>query len=505
MLGQREMTMEDYMGILRRRWFLILIPALLGPAIGYGISRFLPERFTSQTLVLVEQQQVPDKFVQSVITDDFSQRLGTMQEQILSRARLQPIIETNSLFADQASGVPMEDLVGKMRQAVKVAAVRSMAGDRNGGVPGFTISFTYNEPRTAQLVCQQLTTMFIDENLRLRGDKVANTAKFLESQLAEAKQKLDEQDQRLAQFKGRNIGQLPGNEAAALGMLMSTNAQLEAVNQLINRSQQDKQYAETLLAQQLAAVKTTPGGANPQALDQQLASLQSQLVALEGMYKPEHPDVVRKKAEIAQLQKKIDETNLAAKQEPPKPVDTASAIEPPQIMALRNQIRLLDQTIKEKTREQQRLQDLVRVFQGRVSMSPLVEQEYKELTRDYDIALGFYNDLLSKRTQAGISQQMELQQQGEQFKIVDAANLPVAPSFPNRLMFAGGGLGGGLAFGLGLVLLLEMKDRALRSELDVEFFLELPALAQVPSVGPAARSGWFWKRTPKPTGQGATA
>ncbi|MGH9816022.1 MAG: lipopolysaccharide biosynthesis protein, partial [Candidatus Acidiferrales bacterium] len=145
--------------------------------------------------------------------------------------------------------------------------------------------------------------------------------------------------------------------------------------------------------------------------------------------------------------------------------------------------------------EQQRLQELVRTYQARVLMSPAVEQEYKELTRGYNIALAFYNDLLGKKTQAEISVKMETAQQGEQFRVLDAANLPTSPSFPDRLLFAGGGLGGGLALGLGIVLLLEMKDKAMRNELDVEFFLELPALAHVPSVGAQHDGRWFGKQT----------
>lgn len=505
MLGQRPMGVDEYVAILRRRWVLIAIPGLLGPIIGYGISRFLPERYTSQTLVLVQQQQVPDRFVLSVVNDDFNQRLSTMQEQILSRTRLQPVIEKHSLFKGNDSPKPMEDLVGLTRRALKIATVRALGGPATDQVPGFTIAFTYHEPQTAQLVCQEITSMFIDENLRLRGEKASNTAKFLEGQLQDAKAKLDGEDAKLAAFKARHIGQMPGKEDANLGLLMSSNAQLDATTQLIARTQQDKAYLESLLAQQLNALQTLPAGTSPQTLQQQLTRLQAELMQLEGRYQPSHPDVARKNNEIAQMKKRIEEQdNVPAKQPEPAP-EEASAPEPPQIQQLRNQIRMYEQTIREKTRDQQRLQDLVRTYQARVLMSPAVEQEYKELTRGYNIALGFYNDLLGKKTEAEISVKMETAQQGEQFRVMDAANLPTSPSYPDRLMFAGGGLGGGLALGLGIVLLLEMKDKAMRNELDVEFFLELPALAHVPSVGPAQGRAWHAKQSAEHTGQDARA
>jgi capsular polysaccharide biosynthesis protein len=131
-------------------------------------------------------------------------------------------------------------------------------------------------------------------------------------------------------------------------------------------------------------------------------------------------------------------------------------------------------------------------------LSPVVEQQYKELTRDYQTALDFHNDLLSKKTQSEMATDLERRQQGEQFRVMDPANLPERPSFPNRPLFALGGLGGGLALGLGLALVLEMRDKSLRNERDVEFYLQLPTLALLPSVQSGnGKQNRFWKRVKK--------
>jgi polysaccharide chain length determinant protein (PEP-CTERM system associated) len=494
MLGQREMTMEDYLGIARRRWWIVLIPTVLGPIIGYGASLFVPEKYTSQTLVLVEQPKVPDRIIPPIVMEDLAQTLGTMQEKILSRARLEPLIQQNKLFGEDAGALPMEDLVAKMRQAIKVTPVHAV-GTRDTGVPGFTIAFTYSDARTAQLVCNQITSMFIDEDLKRREGRAQGTADFIESQLQEAKRKLDEQDARLAEFKRRHIGQLPGKEDVSMQLLLASMAQLEATTQAISRAQSDKAYTETLLQQYLAAAKTSPDGASPQALEAQLRTLQTELVTLEGRYTQTHPDVIKKKREIAQLQERIAEQNAAAQSAPPPKAESASVVEPPNVMQLRNQIRLLNQTIAEKSRDQARLQENIRTYQARVQLSPQIEQEYKELTRDYDTAMGFYNDLLAKKTSSEMSIQLMRQQQGEQFRIMDAANLPASPSSPDRLLFAGGGLGAGAALGLGIVLLLELKDKAMRYEADIVHFLDLPTLAQVPVIGPAGEAqGRSWKQ-----------
>ncbi len=497
MLGARDLSMEDYVAMLRRHVWLIAIPALLGPLVGFGVSLILPPQYTSTTLVLVEDKKIPDKIVQSLITDTLPERLGTMKEQILSRTRLQPIIENNNLYKSDSKQLPMEDLVAKMRKAIVVAPVQSTVA-KSSGVPGFQIAFTYSDPQTAQLVCQQITTLFMDENLKQRDKTAATTTEFLGSQLDEAKKKLDEQDARLADFKRRNIGQLPGQEGASLQLLMASNAQLEATTQTLNRTTQDKAYAESQLALAIAASGSSQSGTNPQALDQQLSVLQNQLLGLQGRYTDVHPDIIKLKGDIAQLKAKIEEVNNAVKTAPAEKPQTASLIEPPQVQQLRNQIRLLDQTIQEKTREQQRLQKSMNQLQARVQLSPVVEEEYKKLTRDYGIALGFYNELLSKKTTSDMSRQLENQQQGEQFRVIDPANLPAAPTFPNRPLFAAGGLGAGLALGLGLTLLMELKDKTIRTQRDLEFFLELPTLATLPSIGVNGdgnrRRTVFWKR-----------
>jgi polysaccharide chain length determinant protein (PEP-CTERM system associated) len=485
MIGHREMSMDDYVAILRRHLWVIVIPTLLLPVVAYLVSLALPERYTSQTLVLVEQPRVPTQFVPTVVTDQLNERLQTMQQQILSRTRLQPIIEKFGLYReDVAQKVPMEDLIGRMRQSIQVTPVKPVTTVRQGEIPGFTISFEADNPRMAQLVCQEITSMFIAENLKLRTERAEGTTEFLQKQVEEAKQKLDEKDARLAEFKRKYLGQLPGQEQVNMNILMGLTQQLEAVNQLLTRTHQDKTYAESQLDQQIAAWEAAQVGSNPLTLEQQLAALQTQLLTMESRYTPDHPDMIKLKADIAQMKKKIDENNAAAKAKPADKdkADLAKMNEPPNIQQLRNLIHGYDLTIQEKTRDQERLQDQIRTYRARVEISPLVEQQYNEITRDFATAQGFYDELLRKKSQSAVAADLERQQQSEQFRLWDPPNLPEKPTFPNRLLFAGGGLGGGLVVGLGLALLLELKDKALRTERDVEVLLQLPTLALVPSI-----------------------
>jgi len=162
MLGHRDLGFDDYLAILRRRKWVIIIPVILGPALAYAIAVKLPSRYTSQTLVLVEQQKVPDAVVKPVVTDELSMRLSTMQELILSRTRLQPIIEKYGLYRGDTGKVPMEELVDRMRDAIAVNPVKSVVSSREGELPGFYLRFTADDPRVAQQVCAEVTSMFVE-------------------------------------------------------------------------------------------------------------------------------------------------------------------------------------------------------------------------------------------------------------------------------------------------------------------------------------------------------
>jgi uncharacterized protein involved in exopolysaccharide biosynthesis len=211
--------------------------------------------------------------------------------------------------------------------------------------------------------------------------------------------------------------------------------------------------------------------------------MQNQLANLQLRYTDDYPDVVKAKSDVARLEKKLEES-ANAKPVPDSPKVQKSTVEPAQITQWRTQIHSLDQQIAEKTREQEQIKSKIELYQGRVQGSPVVEEQYKELTRGYQTALDSYNDLLKKRSESAMSGELSREQQGEQFRVLDDANLPDTPSFPNRTKFALGGLGGGLAVGLGLMFLLEMQDTSLRTEKDIEFGLRLPVLAMVPAIEP---------------------
>jgi len=396
-----------------------------------------------------------------------------MREQILSRSRIEPIIERFNLYAGNKA--TMDDRVEMTRKAIGINPIPS--GQSPRGMPGFYITFKARDARTAQQVCSEITSLFISANISAREESAEGTTDFLKQQLADSKRNLDEQDAKLADFERKYIGKLPGQEASNTNTLQALTTQLEASTQAVSRSQQNITFMETMIAQQAHESHTDPSsGTSGDTLQAQLKAALAQEKDLETLYTADHPDIVALKRRIANLRAEI----ARGAAEPVKGDTTASnPTDSPQLRQLKAQLRAEQQSMAATKQQQAHIEQQVRSYEAKLESSPMIEAEYKQITRDHDTAVQFYNTLLTKMNQSSMATALEHRQQGEQFSVMDAANLPESPTFPNHLAFAGGGLASGLALGLLLTALLEYRDKSLRNEIDVFAFTKLPTLAIV--------------------------
>lgn len=509
MIANRELTTDDYLSMLRRRAKVILIPALLAPLAGWLTSFAFAPKFTSQSLVLIEGQQVPENMVQPLVDQDLTSRVATLQQQVLSQSRLQPMVERirkpgqdpDALIDTIRANMSVEPVETDLSQVGATPTGKKKTA-KGSSVPAFYVDYTARSAREAQQICNELTSLMLAENLRFIEGTSQGTSDFLGKQLEDAKHNLDDLDAKLAAFKKQYVGQLPGDAENNLRILTGLNSQLESNTQTLNRAQQDKAYTESLLAQQLAAWKSLQTTSNPQTLQKQLEELQTQLSQLQARYTNDHPDVIKAKADIAEVKKRLAEINSASTEAADTSAEKASATEPGEIRQLRQQVHQYGDVITAATRDQKRLQQEIGLYQGRVSLSPEIEEQYKLLARDYDNGQKNYQDLLADKGKAEITHRMELEQKGEQMHVLNPANLPDAPSFPTRLFFAAGGLGAGLALGFGLAMWLEFRDNSIRTEADAVAALDLPLLVSVPWVGESAVENGngqrgFWHRDKK--------
>jgi polysaccharide chain length determinant protein (PEP-CTERM system associated) len=480
MVRNGEISVRDVKRVLRKYWWIVPLSTLLCGSLGYVATRVLPAKYTSETKVLVEPPIVSEEYVKPVVSEDFNQRLTSLKANILSGPHLQAIIEKLNLYPELREKTAMSDLVATLKQAVDVELLPLTPGSW-GRPPGFHMSVTFDQPKAAQQICNEITSMFMEQNAQRRMEQTQKTTQFVSKELQEAQTRLQEQDEKLAAFQRQYLGSLPDEVQSNLSLLNGLNTQLEATTQGLNRAQQDKAFNETVLSQQETNWKATLNGVqNPDTLEQQLAGLQEQLSQMLLRYTPDYPDVVKLKTQIAAVKSRMAAAETEAKA--PTPSTSTKQHEPPQLLQLRTRVKQDDMTIAELTKRQIQIQDQIRVLQGRLQASPMVEQKFKDLTRDHQTALQIYNELLRKQSDSSIAKDLELERQSDVFRILDPPSLPLTPSFPKPLQFIGGGLGGGLALSVGLLYLLAMLDKAMYSERDVETCLKLPVLVSLPNL-----------------------
>jgi polysaccharide chain length determinant protein (PEP-CTERM system associated) len=402
-----------------------------------------------------------------------------MREQILSRSRIEPIIEQFNLYAGH--GATMDDRVELTQKAIGVKPIPS--SQNSHGMPGFFVTFKAQDPRTAQQVCGEITSLFVSENLNAREQSAEGTTDFLKQQLADAKAKLDDQDAKLAAFQQKYFGMLPEQEPSNMNTLQALTVQLDAANQSMSRAQQEVTFLQSMVTQQaheLQNAEPTAGGVSADDRRTELKSLIEQKQALVAVETPDNPDVIAISRKIADLQAQI--ARAPAEPNPVSATSTVNHADSPQLLQLKAQLNGAQVALNAAKQEQARIEQQVRAYESKLQSSPQVDEEYKQLTRDHETALAFYNSLLTKMNESSMATALEQRQQGEQFRVMDPPNLPDAPTFPNRIVFAGGGFAGGLVLGLLIAALLEYRDTSLRNERDIWAFTKLPTLATISRI-----------------------
>lgn len=464
---------------VRRRWYL------LGPLFVIGLTSIVvanlwPARYRSEALVLVDHQKVPEQYVTPNVSTSLEDWLQSMTQQVESSRRLQPIVEEFGLYPKERAHLPMESVLQKMRTDITVEPIKVAA--HRGESTVFRIAYLASSPTVAKQVTERLTAAFISENMHTRTQESANTTAFLGTQLDQAKQNLDEKEERLRQYKLKYLGQLPEQEQGNLQIMNSLQTQLAASSLALDRAQQDKTYLESMVSQ-FRSVQPPDGNNTPSSPDAALRSLHARLTELEAKYNPAYPEIVRLKEEISKWE--------AIKQqgggvEAATGAKSAVPSHDPAYIELQSRLRSVRSEIESQTKEiagiRRRLQDI----QGRVGIVPVRQQELAEITREYETARQNYQSLQQSKTKSELATSMEVRQQGEQIRVLDAASFPRSPAEPNRPLVVLGGWFLGMMAGIGLITLKEAIDPKVYGEEEVIKVTQLPILVSLPVL----RSRW---------------
>jgi polysaccharide chain length determinant protein (PEP-CTERM system associated) len=481
---------ELYFGMARRHFWHFLIPFVLGWMAVWIVSWFLPSVYRSGTLILVEQPTVPQQFVMPNVGGDLQSRLQSITQQILSRTRLLHIIDQFGLYKKFQNANP-DDLVDRMRKDIEIELVRS---EDQRELTAFNVYYSADNPRTSQLVTSELTNLFISENLEVRQQQSENTTQFLENQLEQARKDLSDQEAKVRDFKDKYLGALPGQLQANLQILSGFQNQLQSEQDALNRAKQQSTYLESLLGQYKSmqkTVKTGSGEAVPAglpAIDRELDKLKAQLADLSSRYTDQHPDVRKVKDQIAKTEKLRDQIAASLKAKAADPSSQASSdpgyTEDPTspVFQIQSQLKANQVEVSNHQRSIQELQAKIGDYQARLNQEPVREQQLTDLTRGYEQSKADYDSLLKKKNESELATNLERQQQGEHFRILDPPNLPTRPYSPNRLKLFGIGLAAGAFLGLVFSAGFELMDDRVHAEKQLKTLLPANIIAEIPDL-----------------------
>jgi succinoglycan biosynthesis transport protein ExoP len=508
-VSRRPPDIEDYIDILRRYRSWIIAPTFAGMVIAVVVAFLWPDTFVSSATMRITPQQVPQSLVPSNISTQIAERLTAMQQEILSRTSLQELIQRPSLnlYPRERQRKPMEDVIDQMRKAVKITLMEGTSSQQQKFASAFQINFSYPDKYKAQAVVRELVTKFIEQNVNVLRTQSNMTTSFLNDELKAAQDNLNRLDNEMTKFKMANAGRLPEQLQSNLQTLNSLEMQLATVNDSINRISEEKMMLETNLQNEKTQANFISSTADQSAgsetvknerliqLNRVILDNETRLSAARLIYKEDHPDIRSLEAQLTLLKKQRDalekeEGQPAAAAKPPtdakkrkiESVQVAQSLESIK-MAMANtqaQIQARNMEMEERVRRQKELQTEIDAYRARIEASPINEQRYAQLLRDYQLAKQDYDEKSRKREISETASNLEERKAGENLEVLDPASLPEQPSEPNRLFIAGVGTGLGVFFGVLMAGIKEMKDTSLKNLKDVRTYTNLPVLSSIP-------------------------
>lgn len=479
----QQLSPETILRILWRRKWRILLPALvIASSAAWWIHR-LPDRYRSDAVLLVIPQRVPETFVRSTVTTRTSDRLQSVTQQILSRTQLEQIIRDFNLYNDQRTTESMQDIVETMR--TRDIDIRPIKGD------AFRLGFVADRPEVAKQVAERLVSLFIVQTSADRASLAQGTDEFLDEQLEDARRRLVENELKLSEYRRLHNGALPAQLEANVRGLHNTEVQLQLATDSLNRDRERQLLLERSLQDANLEALTTRAVAAPADPSQRSATEQLELAEtvlrnMQSTLTDQHPDIVAQKQAIADLRRR-SEAEGASRLEADN-AGAADKIRSSRLETLRLELSALEEQIAQKTADRERLRAALLDYQKRIEAAPAREAELAPLTRDYETLQQTYRGLLAKKQESRIAANLEREQSGAHFKVLDPARLPEQPFTPNRTLLYAIGVFVAFVVGLTFAIASEWFERGLRTQDEVRAALGLPVLAAIPLVPMRSRS-----------------
>ncbi|MET0498696.1 MAG: lipopolysaccharide biosynthesis protein [Steroidobacteraceae bacterium] len=528
MTAKASNTIADFFASARTRRVPALVTAVVILLIAIVAAIAWPPTYRSTGTILIEQQEVPVDLVRSMISSYADQRIQVITQRVMSSENLMRIIDRYGLYADRRHKDTREALINGMRGDIDFRMISADVVDPRVGRPtkatiAFSVSYDNHSPVLATKVANELTTLYLNENLASRKQLSNDTASFLTDEAERVSKQIAELDAGLAAFKGKHVNNTPDLNPLNMSLMTRAEEELRETETRIRSLDQQIVYLEAQLAQLTPGSQIyTSTGERILSSPDRLKMLKSEFARASAIYAPSHPDIVRMKNEIAGLEREVGKVatgNDLVRQLEEAQSQLAVAREKyadghPDVLRLERLAKSLQEasdaapavetskedadnpayiqvsgqreaSINERAslrQKQATLRQRIVDYELRLSQSPQIEREYSALVRDLDNAQLKYREVRQKQMEATLGQNLESERKGERFTLIEPPMLPEQPSSPNRRVILAFGLMLAVGGAIGLIALLETLDSSVRGRNDLVALLKIPPLAVVPWV-----------------------
>jgi polysaccharide chain length determinant protein (PEP-CTERM system associated) len=499
--------------IKRQKWLIVLPTITMTAAIGYVVYK-LPSIYESTSLLTVKPPTISSNLVQPLTNEDLSQRLQTINQEVLSRSSLEPMVQKYDLYKiERAQGLPMELIIEKMYKAIKVDLEETGAEK----VAAFRIRYRDRDPQAARNVTAELASKYVNAQVQQQTEIAESTKDLFDRQLNEKKQALDDLEKQRLDIMMQNVATLPESEQGLVAQIQGLHQRDDTITKyketLFNEKGRhsdsiaannrqirliedygEKETQES--ARQASDPENTPAYGE---LMKRRADLNAQLDNLLKVYKEKHPAVIAKQSEIARVNEEFENLKKSAEKRVAVATQTTSRKAELQKKNLeldnervQAQIGQIEQQMAQKDVERQRNAAEIEALEARINQVPNVKVALEGVTAQYQSAKQTYDEILKKKNDAETVVGVETNAKGETIRVQDPANVPQSPVAPKRFLLTLSGTGVGLLFGLLIAAFFEVPRLfKIQNIEDAKHYTGLPVLASVPPLLSAGEKQWM--------------
>ncbi|MBC8440383.1 MAG: chain-length determining protein [Deltaproteobacteria bacterium] len=484
-MEENILTPGDYLAILNRRKWALIVPFVLIVAASVVTALMLPSIYKSQATILIEQREIPAEYVTSSMTTYAEQRMQSIKQRVLTSQQLQNLIRQFSLYQKQLEKITIDEIVAEMRKQIVLTPVNVEVADRSSGrsataTIAFTLSYEGENPEKVQQVVNTIITLFLKEDLKVRTDQASSTHEFLREEAEKIKAKLAEYEKEMAIFKKKHANSLPELFQVNMQTLNNIERNIELVKENLRTLREKKGGMEEELVNtpvDLESVMVQRGQKDQD--ESRLEALKMELINLKTKFSDLYPDVKKIKQEIQELSAKVEQKNKEA--EKTKQVDKNS-VKNPAFVTLSSRLAGLNSDISSLNNQIDDLEQQAVVCREKIAATPGVEEKYNAILSERNTLYTKYNEMQAKMMEAKVAQGLESEQKGERFTLIESAILPEKPFKPNRLAIVLIGIVLGLGAGVGFASIVEFSDTSFRDAESLTRATGFPVLTVVPCI-----------------------